>query len=233
MLSQYGDNDTPTLFPIPTTDPDNAGSLVYRRISSDWLPLILGAIGELLLNEDNHSWGNLGELEEIFAKVRHVESQLMTEVELTMSDYVGKIETCAVATLPPNRLWCDGSTHARVDYPELYAALDSAFIVDADTFTVPDLRGRVPVGAGGQWAMGVNGGEDEHTLTIDEMPSHDHGAVPDLGYQFNFGYQPGGSPANVLSYHPLGRPTIPRGGSAAHNNMQPFLVVRYVIVASQ
>ena len=38
----------------------------------------------------------------------------------------------------------------------------------------PDLRGRFVIGAGGSYSVGNTGGESEHTLTVDEMPSHNH-----------------------------------------------------------
>lgn len=80
----------------------------------------------------------------------------------------------AAANLPAYLLFCDGSTYNRVDYPDLYALLDSAFITDADHFTTPDLRGRTVIGANGTYAVGSSGGESTHTLTSTEMPSHTH-----------------------------------------------------------
>lgn len=41
----------------------------------------------------------------------------------------------------------------------------------------PDLRGRFVYGAGGSYAVGATGGEETHTLTIAEMPSHNHGGA--------------------------------------------------------
>jgi len=54
---------------------------------------------------------------------------------------------------------CDGSVYLREDYPELYIALDDAFIIDADSFFVPDMRNLTMVGAGDIYAMGATGGE--------------------------------------------------------------------------
>lgn len=44
----------------------------------------------------------------------------------------------------------------------------------------PDLRDRFIVGAGSSYAVGSTGGEATHTLTVDEMPSHNHGATLSL-----------------------------------------------------
>lgn len=52
---------------------------------------------------------------------------------------IGSVILSAVDTAPTNTLLCDGSQYLRVDYPNLYAVLAAAFIVDADNFTVPNL----------------------------------------------------------------------------------------------
>jgi len=66
-----------------------------------------------------------------------------------------------------------------VDYPALYLALDAAFIVDADHFITPDLRGRVIVALataqGCRRMQSVQpGGEEKHALSQIEGPSHSH-----------------------------------------------------------
>lgn len=68
-------------------------------------------------------------------------------------------------------LVCDGSVYDRVDYPALYAVIDPAYILDADTFKVPDLMDRFPLGSD---TTGLEGGNDEITLTVAQLPSHAH-----------------------------------------------------------
>jgi microcystin-dependent protein len=93
---------------------------------------------------------------------------------------IGEIKAVALATLPAHLLECDGATYNRVDYPDLYAALDAEFVVNADTFTVPDLRGITIIGAGlynpGGITYAVNDlvGARRHTLDVTEIPSHTH-----------------------------------------------------------
>jgi len=136
-------------------------------------------------------------------------------------------------------LLCDGSSYERTDYPALYDVLDAAFIVDADNFVTPDLRGRVAIGASTDFAIGDTGGETEHTLDTSEMPSHAHtdtghihplaGEVPGLALA------PGELPVDVpgstevtgIGYAAIGD----TGGGGAHNNMQPYLALRYYIQA--
>lgn len=97
---------------------------------------------------------------------------------------IGEVKAVALATLPGHLLECDGATYNRVDYPDLYALLDPALIVDANQFTVPDLRGIAVIGAGlynpGAVTYAVNDlvGARRHTLETAEMPAHSHTSDP-------------------------------------------------------
>lgn len=84
---------------------------------------------------------------------------------------LGEIKELAIGTIPDWLLLCDGATYNRVDYPDLYAILDSAFILDADTFRVPDRIRRFGVGG---VAMGTQEGSETHTNTIGELVPHHH-----------------------------------------------------------
>lgn len=141
---------------------------------------------------------------------------------------VGVIMPCVMAVIPSNWLLCDGSTYLREDYPNLYAVLDPVFIVDADSFTVPDLRGRTVIGANGAFPVNIDGGEIEHTLTEAEMPSHSHTYVPPT---INVDVEAPGVPDPVAAGLGLPTQTGSAGGNQAHNNMQPYLPLRYVIWA--
>jgi len=99
---------------------------------------------------------------------------------------LGTIFPFVTASPPTNSLECDGTHYLRTDYPALYAALDAAYIVDADHFKTPDLRGRVPLGVGtgsglSTYATGDTGGEEKHLLTTSELTEHNH-AVIDGGH---------------------------------------------------
>ncbi len=92
----------------------------------------------------------------------------------------------------------------------------------------PDIRGRVIVGAGQGNGLttrntGETGGEEQHKLTVDEIPSHNHSGI--AGAE--------GSKAgmnNEWAYHNAGYQAIGNtGGDQPHNNMQPFYVLNYII----
>jgi microcystin-dependent protein len=97
--------------------------------------------------------------------------------------------------------------------------------------STPDLRGRFIVGynpADGDYnAIGNTGGEKRHTLTIDEMPSHQHPMwLKHSGTRFT-----GGGDANKLNEadESEGTPTGATGGDSAHENRPPYYVLAFIM----
>jgi microcystin-dependent protein len=151
-------------------------------------------------------------------------SQARNELMLTQ---IGTIGFTASASMPAGCLLCDGSTYEKVDYPDLYAAIAPAFILSADEFFVPDLRGKFNRGAVVVGNVGQTGGEETHTLSVDELPSHSH-TIPLTAT--TLALEPGEvtvtTPIPILTAN-----TGDTGGGAAHNNLPPFLDLLYYIVA--
>jgi microcystin-dependent protein len=138
---------------------------------------------------------------------------------------IGMIFPIAVDPIPDNFLVCDGSSYLRTDYPSLYAVLPSPFIIDADNFVVPDLSGRVVMGPGGGHVVGDVGGDETVALSVSEMPSHTHSEITAVA---SFAEVP---VAPIPSAVPGIGLTGSSGSGTAHNNLQPFSVLTYVIVA--
>ena len=84
-------------------------------------------------------------------------------------------------------LMCDGGEVAKAEYPTLYAAIGATYGETADTFTLPDLRGRMVMGTGENGAPELTafGGAQFVTLTEAELPSHAH-AITDEGHTHTF-----------------------------------------------
>jgi len=96
----------------------------------------------------------------------------------------------------------------------------------AGQFFVPDMRGRAPVGAGAGFglsnrAIGQQIGAETHTLSVTELPAHTHGGIPGPSANFSGG-------ANT-AHTGTSASTASTGGGLAHNNMQPSLVMNYII----
>jgi microcystin-dependent protein len=104
-------------------------------------------------------------------------------------------------------------------------------------FGLPNLQGRVPTHMGGGHTLGERGGEQAHTISIAELPTHVHQAngsstAGDLAPPAN--HLLANTPS--LIYNPVGNLTALQpgtianiGGSQAHLNMQPFLVLSFCI----
>lgn len=95
--------------------------------------------------------------------------------------------------------------------------------------TWEQIQGRFLLGMSSSYPAGSQGGEAEHTLTVDEMPSHHHvalygltGAVDDYlgGSSVDYGTRPGSGVATNHDYK-----TSSTGGGQPHNNMPPYLSV--------
>ncbi len=135
------------------------------------------------------------------------------------------------STIPDGWLLCDGSAVSRTTYSALFAVIGTTWGVGdgSTTFNLPDAQGRVPAGVGGSGitAVGDTGGEQTHTLTITEMPNHRHTTTMNLyaldvarGRAYGTSGRRYGSGSPASSYV---------GGGGAHNNMQPYAGVRWVI----
>ena len=145
----------------------------------------------------------------------------------------GTVEAYAGTTAPSGWLMCDGSMVSKTDYYYLYDTIGDAYgSGDEDNFVLPDLRSRQVVGAGtgnglSTRTRGETGGEETHTLTINEMPAHTHVQTIQNGVQ-NIAALGGGS-TTAADEPTTTTNTGSTGGSQSHNVMDPFLVLNYII----
>ena len=144
---------------------------------------------------------------------------------------VGSITMFGGTAIPAGYLLCAGQSATRTTYPALFGVIGTTYgNLYANSFTLPDLRGRAPVGFDSTQtefdAMGEKGGAKTHTLTIAEMPSHTHqidrhDTGADQTSAGNRGYVTSGG-ANDL-------PTLATGGGGAHLNLQPYITLNFII----
>lgn len=180
------------------------------------------------------------------------------------SSPVGTIIDYVSTTPPTGFLECDGSAVSRTTYADLFAVISTTYGAGdgSTTFNLPDFRGRSAMGRGTGTGGGSSGsgaptggsaltartignwlGEETHTLTTTEMPSHTH-TVTDPGHAHGIDVYGSGSFNDTLAQgnHSLQAAsgeltanattgiTIANSGSGgAHNTVQPVVVVSKMI----
>jgi microcystin-dependent protein len=133
-------------------------------------------------------------------------------------------------SIPAKWLICDGATLERDDYPDLYDAfIGTPYRISGTQLQLPDLGTRFIYGSEIDNNVGDTGGNNSHTLTIDEMPAHTH---------IQRGRNSGG--ANLQSQVALNADAVQTttitttgstGGGGAHNNMPAYLRGYFAIKA--
>jgi microcystin-dependent protein len=210
-----------------TPDTLPTAAICRRLVIPNDLGIVIAVSGALDLLGQPENWEQFGAItpDEISEAMRDMLWRYLNEGTVCM---IGAILPFATAAMPDNALACDGATYNREDYPELYSVLDAAYIIDADKFSVPDMQNAAVVGAGDVWLVGDSGGEIEHTLTTAEMPTHSHTYVPPV---FNVDIEAPGAPDPIAAGIGLPTNTGDAGGGNPHNNMPPYVALRYCIIA--
>jgi microcystin-dependent protein len=141
----------------------------------------------------------------------------------------------------PPKGWalCNGQLLPINQNQALFSLLGTTYGGDGRVnFALPDLQGRASIHMGDGHTLGERGGEQGHTLSISEIPTHTHtlnGTSTTGSLIIAAGNLPGASPsqmyqapdANLGAMNPASIPNV--GGSQAHLNMQPFLVLNFSI----
>ena len=151
--------------------------------------------------------------------------------------FLSEIRLMSFVFAPKGWALCNGQTLPINQNQALFSLLGTTFGGDGRVnFALPDLRGRTPIHVGSGHTLGERGGEQAHTLSIAELPTHTHvanatndnGAVAIPGNAvlgaFNNAYT---QPAALVALDPGTITNV--GGSQAHLNMQPFLTLNFCI----
>ncbi len=152
--------------------------------------------------------------------------------------FLSEIRIFSFGFAPKGWALCNGQLLPINQNQALFSLLGTTYGGDGQVnFGLPNLQGNTPIHMGSGHTLGERGGEQGHTLSISEIPTHVHVAQASsaTGNSVIPTSNLLGSPLN-LSYRPLDGPTsmIPGtlanvGGSQAHLNMQPFLVLNFCI----
>ncbi|QGN34367.1 phage tail protein [Microlunatus sp. Gsoil 973] len=155
-----------------------------------------------------------------------------------MSDpFLGEIRLVSFNFPPRGWAFCNGQLLQINQNQALFSIVGTTYGGDGrTTFALPNFAGRMPIHQGQGFTVGQQGGEATHTLTVAEMPAHNHPAL--AGGAAN-GSSPNGTtwaPADgALEYSNAANTTMSRaaiadgGGNQAHENRPPFLVLNFII----
>ena len=152
--------------------------------------------------------------------------------------FLSEIRIMSFVFAPKGWALCNGQLLPINQNQALFSLLGTTFGGDGRVnFALPDLRGRTPIHVGGSHTLGERGGEQAHTLSIAEIPTHTHvaqgsgntGNTQDATNNV-LGVVPGRiftDPSALTSLSPTTITSV--GGSQAHLNMQPFLTLNFCI----
>jgi microcystin-dependent protein len=156
--------------------------------------------------------------------------------------FLSEIRIMSFGFAPRGWALCNGQTLPINQNQGLFSLLGTTFGGDGRVnFALPDLRARTPIHVGSGHTLGEKGGEQAHTLSIAELPTHTHAAsgssatadaaVPtgnllSVVDNTTFGNSYAGA-SNMVAMSP--QAVSNTGGSQAHLNMQPFLTLSFCI----
>lgn len=151
---------------------------------------------------------------------------------------VGQVIAYAGKTVPDGYLLCNGDSVSRTTYANLFKAIGTTYGSGngSTTFNLPELTGRVLVGAGfmeatGTINVGQKGGEAEHKLTIDELPELESklNIFADTSQSNKWGVSIEQTTSYAGEAKSLNDILQENGGGQSHNNMQPYIGINYII----
>jgi microcystin-dependent protein len=154
--------------------------------------------------------------------------------------FLSEIRIMSFGFPPKGWSFCNGQLLPINQNQALFALLGTTYGGDGrQTFGLPNLIGRVPIHTGGNHTLGEVGGESAHTLSNSEIPQHSHlaqattaagtTAVPSSSVVLatSTNYEAYRAATSLVSLSP--GTVANTGGSQAHLNTQPFLVLNFCI----
>jgi microcystin-dependent protein len=152
--------------------------------------------------------------------------------------FLAEIRIMSFGFPPQGWARCDGQLLPINQNQALFSLLGTTYGGDGRVnFALPNLQGRTPIHMGSGHTLGERGGEQAHTLSVSEIPTHTHVAngtnsngtaiIPGGNLLAGSPNQLYGAPQNLTAFN--AGAVAPTGGSQAHLNMQPMLVLNFCI----
>jgi len=160
------------------------------------------------------------------------------------SPYIGEIRLVGFNFAPVGWAFCNGQLIPIAQNEALFAILGTIYGGDGQTtFALPNLQGRVPMhwgnGPGGfNTVIGEVQGTENVTLTINQIPQHDHSVSLRASSDEPTTNRPSPTVYPARGYYaatadaatPMGQPTFAAaGGNQPHENRQPYLALNFII----
>ena len=175
----------------------------------------------------------------------------------TLVPPAGSIMMYAGTLAPLGWFMCDGGSYSQTTYARLFSVIGTVYGGSLTEFMVPDVRSRVPIGAGygtglTPYDLAQQGGVETVTLDTNQIPAHSHTAtstatVTDPGHAHGYDKPAGGTNSSVLGTQTIGSAasttdiattditvavattTDDTGSGQSHTNIQPYLALNYII----
>ncbi len=153
------------------------------------------------------------------------------------SPFLGEVRIVSFNFPPKGWALCNGQFLPINQNQGLFSLLGTMYGGDGRVnFALPNLQGRVPLHMGNGFVQGQAGGEAAHTLSISELPTHMHSVgASSAGASVsapvgNLWADAGKNNYNNATNTSMAPQAIGNtGGSQAHNNMSPYLVLVFCI----
>lgn len=169
-------------------------------------------------------------------------TQIATTAFVQAAGLVGEIKMWGTASAPTGYLLCDGSSVSTTTYAALFAVIGYTFGGSGASFTLPDYRGRMPIGVSGSYALAATGGAATTTLITANLPSHTH-SITDPGHTHTYqgsNFQPNNAAGSVPDW--IGASTMTTasaftgitatnatGSGTAATTISPYLAINFII----
>lgn len=154
--------------------------------------------------------------------------------------FVGEIKMFAGNFAPRGYALCDGQLLAISQNEALFSLLGTTYGGDGrTTFALPDMRGRLPIHSEGSFNLGQKSGSETVTMTVSQMPQHEHGIAATTDFASD-NDPSGGLPATAAGEN-LYNATADAdssldaaiigaaGGNQPMTNLMPTLCVNFII----